>query len=243
MLTYRYVWLTMAGGLTAVGLADALLAWPAVAVLTFLLFATVVAAGTASMTTEEAQGPPWRRAARTGTAAAAALVGAGGLIDLLGTWGFVLVVTTAAVSPRVVAYGARLTAVLGQEDVAPHAGGSRVDAWLPETHAERPRGPDVSVPAFPRSADAPWLVRPVESMDDETLCLAWRSSYVALQKTSSMAREVTIVQRRQELLDELERRSARGFSAWLASSPRAAGDPSRYLGDDPRARHRPRAEP
>lgn len=243
MQTYRFAWLTLAGGLTALGLVAALFAWPAVAVLTFLLFATVVAAGTASMTTEEGQGLPWRSAARTGTASAAALVGAGGLIDLLGTWGFALVVTTATVSPRVVAWGARLTAALGDEKSPPVAPEPRVDAWLAEVQAERPRESDMPVPAFPPSADAPWLVRPVAGMDDEALCLAWRSSYVALQRTSSMARELAIVQRRQELLDELERRSARGFSAWLASSPRAAGDPSRYLADDPRARHRPRAEP
>lgn len=243
MLTYRYVWLTMAGGLTTVGLAGALLAWPAVAVLTFLLFATVVAAGTASMSTEEGQGLPWRRAARTGTAAAAALVGAGGLIDLLGTWGFALVVTTASISPRVVAYGARFAAVLGQEEVTPAAREPRVDVWLAEAQAERPSKSEVPAPAPAPSTAASWMREPVESMDDQALCLAWRSSYVALQRTSSMARELAIVQRRQDLLDELERRSARGFSAWLASSPRAAGDPSRYLADDPRARHRPRAEP
>lgn len=243
MATYRNVWLTLAGGLTAVGAGAALLAWPAVVVLTFLLFATVVAAGTASMTTEEGQGPPWRRAVRTGSAAAAALVGAGGLIDLLGTWGFVLVVTTAAINPRVVAWGVRVTAALGDEDGSPAAPAPRVDVWLAEAQAERPRESDVPVPAFPPSTATPWMREPVENMDDQTLCLAWRSSYVALQRTSSMARELAIVQRRQDLLDELERRSARGFSAWLASSPRAAGDPSRYLSDDSRARHRPRAEP
>ena len=242
MLTYRYVWLTMTGGLTAVGLVAALLAWPAVAVLTFLLFATVVAAGTASMTTEEGQGLPWRSAARTGTAAAAALVGAGGLIDLLGTWGFALVATTAVASPRVVAWAGRLIAAPGEESVAPAVREPRVDAWLAEAEAERLREPGSSVTSFPASADAPWMVRPIESMDDETLCLAWRSSYVALQRACSMGRELMVVQRRQELLDELERRSARGFSAWLASSPRAAGDPSRYLADDAGARHWPRAD-
>jgi hypothetical protein len=243
MLTYRYVWLTLAGGLTAFGLVAALVAWRPVAVLTFLLLATVVAAGTASMTTQEGQRLPWRRAARTGTTTAAAVVGAGGLIDLLGAWGFGLLVATAAVCPPVVARIARLSAALGDEGSGSAARGPRVAVWRAEAEAERAREPGTPVPARTASVDAPWMARDVGSMDDDTLCLAWRSSYVALQRTSSMARELMIVQRRQDLLDELERRSAKGFSAWLASSPRAAGDPSRYLADHSHARQRPRAEP
>lgn len=243
MLTYRYVWLSVAGGLAAVGLIAALLAWPAVAVLTFLLLATVVASATASMTSEQGQGLPWRSAVRTGASSAAVLVGAGGLIDLLGNWGVVLVLTTAAVCPRAVAWGIRLTAAPREEGAAPATPTSRVDAWLSGAQVEPTGDPGTPTPGFPASVDRPWMVRPVAGMDDETLCLAWRSSYVALERSLSQARDLEIVQRRQELLDELERRSARGFSAWLASGPRAAGDPSRYLADDSRARHRPRAEP
>jgi hypothetical protein len=34
------------------------------------------------------------------------------------------------------------------------------------------------------------------------------------------------------IVDEIERRTAHGMAAWLASGPRAAGDPSRFvLGD------------
>ena len=33
-------------------------------------------------------------------------------------------------------------------------------------------------------------------------------------------------------LDELERRNASGFAAWLASGPQAAGDPLPYLTAD-----------
>ncbi len=239
MLTYRHVWVTLAGGLTTVGLVAGLVAWAPVAVLTFLLLAIVVAAGTASITCQEGQGLPWRRAARTGLLTAAMVVGAGGIIDLLGTWGFALVVTTAVVCPRAVAWAARVSAVLGDEGAAHAAPQPRVDAWLAGAHADLPYEPGAG---FPASVGAPWMVRPVGTMDDDALCLAWRSSYVALQRARPLARELTIVQRRQELLDELERRSAKGFSAWLASSPRAAGDPSRYLADDPGARHRPRSE-
>jgi hypothetical protein len=41
-----------------------------------------------------------------------------------------------------------------------------------------------------------------------------------------------IVDERRAYLDEIERRTAHGMAAWLASGPRAAGDPSRFvLGD------------
>jgi hypothetical protein len=248
MLNYRHVWRLGAGALTALGLVAAVTAWPAVAVLTFLLLATVVAAGTASITAVEGQGVPWRRVLTTGSATAAGCVGAGGLIDLLGTWGFVLAAVTAVLSPRVVAAAVGLGSRLGEEGVsstpaAPAAPAEPAEPAEPAqaTPLRRSARPEAvtaaSTPASP--IDKPWLVDPPEGMDDETLCLAWRSSYVALQAVSSMARELKIVQRRQEILDELERRNDRGFSAWLASRPRAAGDPLRFLVEGPRAHQRP----
>jgi hypothetical protein len=78
---------------------------------------------------------------------------------------------------------------------------------------------------------APWLVKPVQAMDDPTLCFAWRMSFVAMQRPLSQPLRQRIVERRQEFLDELERRHPRGFAAWLDSGPRAAGDPSRFISD------------
>lgn len=73
------------------------------------------------------------------------------------------------------------------------------------------------------------MERPTTSMDDATLCFAWRVSFVALQQPLSLFSRLQIVGRRQELLDELERRNPRGFRAWLASGARAAADPSKYI--------------
>jgi hypothetical protein len=71
-----------------------------------------------------------------------------------------------------------------------------------------------------------------DALSDEALCLAWRSSFSALQKASSPTQQLRIVDERREYLDEIERRTAHGLAAWLASGPRAAGDPSRFvLGD------------
>ena len=239
MQTYRHIWLVVASALTALGLSAALAAWPPEAVLTFFLLATVVAAGTASVTSEEGEGLPWRRAVKAGGLAGAAVVGAGGLIDLLGAWGFTLVLLMTAAAPRMVEGAVRLAARLGDDGAVFDTPTLAVDdEWFADDPPERPVDRPAPPPTFPPAADEAWMGRSIESMDDATLCLAWRSSYVALQQACSMPRELKIIERRQELLDELERRNARGFSAWLASCPRAAGDPSKYLEEHP-ARHRP----
>jgi hypothetical protein len=241
MQTYRHIWLVVASALTALGLSVAVAAWPPEAVLTFFLLATVVAAGTASVTSEEGEGLPWRKAVKAGVLAGAAVVGAGGLIDLLGAWGFTLVVLTTAACPALVQGAIRLASRLDADATVFDTPTLAVDdEWFADDPPERPVDRPRSTPAlvFPPAADEAWMGRPVETMDDAALCLAWRSSYVALQQVCSLPRELRIIERRQELLDELERRNARGFSAWLASCPRAAGDPSKYL-EEPRARHRP----
>jgi hypothetical protein len=63
----------------------------------------------------------------------------------------------------------------------------------------------------------------------EALCVAWRRSYVQLQRTSDASTRNKIVDVRRCLLDEFERRNRQGFARWLESGARAAGDPSRYL--------------
>jgi hypothetical protein len=73
---------------------------------------------------------------------------------------------------------------------------------------------------------------PASSLDDNDLCLAWRTSFSALQRATSPSQRLRIVEDRRAYLDELERRNAHGMAAWLASGARAAGDPSRFvLGD------------
>jgi hypothetical protein len=71
-------------------------------------------------------------------------------------------------------------------------------------------------------------------MDDAMLCLAWRVSFAALQRpVLPPSSRLRIVDRRRELLDELERRNPRGFQAWLASGARAAADPTKYISPAP----------
>jgi hypothetical protein len=78
-----------------------------------------------------------------------------------------------------------------------------------------------------------------DALSDEALCRAWRVSFSALQRASSPMQRLRIVDERRAYLDEIERRTAHGLAAWLASGPRAAGDPSRFvLGDGAAGRGR-----
>jgi hypothetical protein len=67
-------------------------------------------------------------------------------------------------------------------------------------------------------------------MSDEDPCQAWRSSYVALSRTTSVSSQLRVVHMRVLYLDELERRAGpAALQAWFRSGARAAGDPARLL--------------
>lgn len=70
-----------------------------------------------------------------------------------------------------------------------------------------------------------------DELTDADLCMAWRSSYVALDRATSPIGKLRAVEIREVLLDELERRNAAGLEAWFRSGARAAGWPDRYLRD------------
>lgn len=72
-----------------------------------------------------------------------------------------------------------------------------------------------------------------QSLTDRDLCLAWRASFTALQQVSSVSARERVVLLRLAYLDEFERRNPTGLSAWLASGPRAASSPGRYLVSKP----------
>ncbi len=66
-------------------------------------------------------------------------------------------------------------------------------------------------------------------LDDDALCLAWRSSFVRLQSAGSAREFGRLVELRREILDELTRRHDAGVARWLASGARAASNPRRFL--------------
>jgi len=82
----------------------------------------------------------------------------------------------------------------------------------------------------------PQVIDPVEAvlavtdgLTDSDLCMAWRSSYVALDRATDPSAKLKAVEIREVLLEELGRRDAPGLEAWFRSGARAAGGPDRYL--------------
>jgi hypothetical protein len=73
------------------------------------------------------------------------------------------------------------------------------------------------------------VVRSVGELTDEELCLAWRRSFTQLQRVHDADRRQAMVDVRRAYLDELERRHPDSFATWLASNPRAAGNPARFF--------------
>jgi hypothetical protein len=71
----------------------------------------------------------------------------------------------------------------------------------------------------------------LRDLTDEQLCRRWRASCKSSQRRPSAAQLVALVGERQTYLDELERRNAKGFAAWLVSGPQTE-DPLPYLTGD-----------
>ena len=72
----------------------------------------------------------------------------------------------------------------------------------------------------------------VRQLDLAGLCWAWRSSHDLLARVHDVEARGKVVWLRQEYLDEMERRDARGFHEWLELAPGAA-DPEVFLTDRP----------
>jgi hypothetical protein len=116
----------------------------------------------------------------------------------------------------------------------------RSGIWSPPTHdgAESQGSESPTRAGAPPPAEVPATL-PGEGLeldrfdptilDDDVLCLAWRTSFVHLQAARSVPARLRLVQRRQTLLDELSRRHEQGVACWLAAGARAASNPRPFL--------------
>ena len=93
--------------------------------------------------------------------------------------------------------------------------------------ARRPRAGS----APPAAAVVP-VLHPVRCLSTEALGREWLLSTSVLGSLVDVGTRQSIVRRRQELLDELERRDPAGFARWLAAGPRPGSDPATYLHGD-----------
>lgn len=102
--------------------------------------------------------------------------------------------------------------------------------WAGNRHRPRARATPVVNPHDVLAAvTLPASSALVADMGTEELCVAWRRSYHQLVLAADEPARRLVVQRRQEFLDEFERRDGRGFRRWLDSGARAGGDPGPYL--------------
>jgi hypothetical protein len=142
----------------------------------------------------------------------AVIVLVAGLVVLTGGTGAVLVVSLA---------GATGGALWLLKTWRLRAGAARMSTTTPSTSA----GPPAPVRA------AAWQP-PVSLLHTSDLGSEW------LRTTSALARRVEpdarqdIIRRRQETLDELERRDPEGFARWLAAGPTTDSDPAAFVRGD-----------
>jgi hypothetical protein len=116
--------------------------------------------------------------------------------------------------------GGALTALLAAVVV-----GAVVTGWLVRA-ARRPRG--AAVVRLPQAGAA----GPVRSLSVEELGREWlRTSAALAQARGPVVRQV-LVERRQQALDELERRDPAGFTRWLAEGATVDSDPARYVSEE-----------
>lgn len=95
-----------------------------------------------------------------------------------------------------------------------------------------PTGPmaDAAEQDQDQDRDRDTLLAAVPSWSDERLCSAWQASFNRVRRAGTPKALAYAAAERNVYLDEIERRHAPGFAAWLADGARAASDPRRYLG-------------
>ncbi len=101
-------------------------------------------------------------------------------------------------------------------------------AGLGDVHAPVTPLPPVELrrqPVLPGPADS----RPVRALSTEELGQEWLESTAALAGRLEPATRSAIVRRRQDALDELERRDPAGFLRWLTTGPVLDRDPADFV--------------
>jgi hypothetical protein len=101
--------------------------------------------------------------------------------------------------------------------------GRPADSARPVPGPGRASGPVRPAPSPAR------LLPPVGALPTAALGSEWLRSTAALAERLGPATRAAIVRRRQETLDELERRDPEGFARWLAAGPPAGSDPARFV--------------
>jgi len=231
MKAYRVLWLVLS---SVLGVAGAVMAftWSLSNVALLVALAALMGGVVAMVVLANPDEPPRptlerrRIIGRSAALSAAGTLSFIGLGTLLGTpTAVLLAVIVVGGSPYAIQYSVRRLTEQGHLDAAspkPHRPDRADRAAKPAVLPMTGTGPGSDM--MPHIAP--------DALSDEALCLAWRASFSALHKAGSPAQRLRIVDERRAYLDEIERRTTNGMAAWLASGPRAAGDPSRFVVGD-----------
>lgn len=98
-----------------------------------------------------------------------------------------------------------------------------------------PAGPPDAAAGPAQTAPVAWLLRPVSGLSTAALGDEWVHTSAALSGRLAPAVRRAIVERREEALDELERRDPAGFARWMAAGPAPASDPAQFVRGGPAA--------
>ena len=112
------------------------------------------------------------------------------------------------------------------------------DGWAPGGRESSgsvlhlPSRPASSGRADPAVAEAARTLPPVSTLTTRALGREWLRTGAALAGRLDPPLRQLLVRRRQDALDELERRDPEGFARWLAEGPELGSDPAEYLRDE-----------
>jgi hypothetical protein len=211
MIWYQWVWRALWGTVAAVAIAAAFIVWPLSVVVGLFFIPGFVAAFATFLFLRDPTRPlatrsqALRRSCSVGSRTGAGMVALASLASALLTLAWPLLALCLGTSPfvlRRVRDAVRSTS---------------------ESRRRRERAP---------TEEAAWwglLAREVEGLADGELCRVWRGSYSALLEAADAATAAQVVRVRQAYLDELDRRHQQAMSEWLASGPRPATGPERFL--------------
>lgn len=226
MSKYARVWTVVAAAVCAAGFASAVDGWPLVVVL-----ATSLTGGMLGVT----MALPWLPWSSSWAVAVIKVMATSfiatwvlmGVAHLAGVAGLVVAIAVALGCPELGPSYSSLASKVGWH--RPRRRQTRSASAGTDDEVARVTAPAVCAPVGPVTVlDGPTLDVP-DLMTTEDLCQAWRSSYVALQRSMTTDSRLRVVSMRALYLDELERRSESAVQAWLSSGARAASDPARFL--------------
>lgn len=215
MRAYLAAWWLIWSAVAAAAIGVAFLMWtPTVVALTFLMAAATIWCAAMLWVRElrprTTRQPGVRGCARIGVWGGASVVAVLSLADLAAALGLLMLVLAAGTSPAVVHWVGRQLLVGRRR---------RTDRRLRLT-------------LDPAAESLAWgriLADELAEWRDAELCWAWRTSFLALSESPDAAWRDQVARVRQAYLAELERRYPEQVAAWLATCPRPAAGPERYL--------------